>query len=248
MDPQDARLFANSTARPIGADGFYVAGLQLFLGQVGVGITDAISVQAGALLLPGEYFGQILVAMPKVTFLNRRTSFLLDDTPLALAFDAEIIAQRATRSEIQGYGTGSFYVTGRRRVWDVFATPRLLATYGTTEAALTMGVGVPLGGDRAGHVVTAMLGGEVQVREGLKLLTENHAYFGLEQSYSALTYEDGRLRRRAYSERGTLVVLGGGLRFFWDHFAIEAAAQVSTSTFPYEGTDIWPVLSISYRM
>src|SRR5690554_1811686 len=69
-DPNRTRLLFSPTARPLVRGQGYVAVYELVIPFVAVGITDAVSIAGGTILLP-EAFGRVLYVAPKVTVVNQ---------------------------------------------------------------------------------------------------------------------------------------------------------------------------------
>lgn len=146
-DPNRTRLLFSPTARPLGRGQGYVAVYELVIPFVAVGITDAVSVSGGTILLP-EAFGRVLYVAPKVTVVNQeRLAVALGGIGLGVFVDGE--------SGSAGIGYG-------------------LATYGGPERAVTFGAGVAFAEGEIASGAVLTVGGEAQVSGSIKLISENY--------------------------------------------------------------------------
>lgn len=147
FDPNRTRLLFSPTARPLGRGQGYLAVYELVVPFVAVGLTDALSLSGGTVLLPGA-FGRVLYVAPKVTVVNQER--------LAVA--------------LGGIGVGVFVDDGGGTAGIGYG----LATYGGPERAVTLGAGFAFaeGEIASGAILTA--GGETQVSRSVKLLSENY--------------------------------------------------------------------------
>jgi hypothetical protein len=200
-DPNRTRLLFTPTARALGAGEGYLAVYQIFLPFVAFGITDEVSLAGGTVLFP-EAFGRVLYLAPKAT--------LIDRGDLAVA--------------IGGIGFGVFMDDERT----TFGLGYGVVTYGGLERSVTAGAGFAFAeGDVASGAVLT-LGGELQLSNSVKLLTENYLIPFRE------SYYDGRVRERTRYEP----VLSAGVRFFGQRLAVDLAGITSPeligdSTFPF---------------
>lgn len=236
-DPQRSHLFASSTARPIGSGDVYASSTAIVLLQAGIGISERVSLQAGgAVGYDGNDLEYLFTARPKFTLLQTQTGTPSGGVPLSVALEAQTAAL---------YGTD--FLEGRN--WDVAIFPRALATYGSPEAALTAGLGVPFTADD-GNVATlsASLGGELQVLEWLKLITDNRVYLGAEQQFVSVSFDGEQFRTSVREDHSTIAEFTGGTRFMWDHFALETGiGGMAGEGLRADGTDLLVHLRLSYR-
>lgn len=146
-DPNRTRLLFSPTARPLGRGQGYVAVYELVIPFVAVGITDAVSIAGGTILLP-EAFGRVLYVAPKVTVVNQeRLAVALGGVGLGVWFnDADVTA---------GIGYG-------------------LATVGGPERAVTFGAGFAFAQGEVASGAVLTLGGEMLISDSIKLLSENY--------------------------------------------------------------------------
>jgi hypothetical protein len=244
VDPHNDRLFFKSTARPVGEGRVIVSALNVFLLQVEVGITDAISLEGGVLLLP-DYTGDLFTFNPSVRLYN--------GDRFDVAVDAQAFAFKESDIFL-GDGARPVFSIEINEQWRYAVTPRVHVTYGTDIASLTGSVGVPLATRRTkedisgtGDVVL-LLGGDLQVFNWLKVITENDVTLGVPYSVAAPFRDaqgnvDFARERRETAAYQTL----SGVRFFWDRFAIDVAAGAVTygsTDLDLEGTGL---LRFSYR-
>ncbi len=182
-DPNGTRLFFAPTGRAVGAGAGYVAFYEVLVPFVAVGAGSAVTLAGGMTINPGtERFAYLA---PKVTLFDRPTmSFALGGIGVTVL--------GATDSESVGlvYGVG---------------------TFGPPHASFTAGVAFGFGGGEISERPVLMLGGEYQMSNNVKLLTENYVFVGV---------KDGLL-------------VSGGIRFFGD----KLAADIGLFTVPSLITD-----------
>lgn len=197
-DPNDTRLFFGPTARPLGAGEGYLSVFEIVVPFVAYGIGSRTTVAGGTIPLPGVFFKVFYVA-PKLTVLNR---------PGARA------AVGVLHASVVDEGSGGIaYGVG---------------TIGNTEAAITVGAGFAYAtnvgfSDRPALI----LGGELQVSNSVKLISENYFVVGNEMN----------------------AILSGGVRLFGDNLAGSLGLGTSPEfvgeedvSFPFV-----PILSFSYN-
>jgi hypothetical protein len=145
-DPSDSRLFLGPTARVPGHGRGYFGVYELLFPSAAVGISDRFMISAGASLVPGVSLSeQVFYFSPKLQ--------LIDTKPVQVAAGAMWLQP----GEEDGMGLA-------------FAS----LTAGTSIAAFTGGVAYPFAGEGFdGQRPIVMLGGEVRVSQGIKLITEN---------------------------------------------------------------------------
>ena len=175
-DPNRTRLFFAPTARAIGAERGYVAAYELFFPFLAAGVGDAVSLAGGFSLIPGAE-GQLVYAAPKVTFVQTQ------QTHLAVGVIAGTILGPETGGGFGGLAFG-------------------LGTFGGAEQSVTVGAGL---GHVAGEQLSEtshpllLVGGEDQVSNSIKVLTENYIYFADDVT----------------------IIFSGGIRFFNDTLAAD---------------------------
>ncbi len=168
-DPNDTRMIFAPTARPLRSGQGYFAVYEVFFPYLSVGILDVLSVGAGMSLFPGAST-QLFYIVPKISI------------PLA-GRDVAVAAGALYTNLFSSDREGSGILYG-------------LGTVGSDRAAATIGLGYGFrGGDIADDPIL-MLGGEIQVSNGAKFLTEN--WFPLDSDINYYSF---------------------GVRFFGDHLA-----------------------------
>jgi hypothetical protein len=169
----DDRLFLKPTARPVGKGAVTISLVNVFLPELSVGLTEAASVEASVLMVPGAV-GDLYTVWPRVRLLRR--------SRLQLSADVRAMAVRETGIF---FGGGHGFEVRTLSDWRYVAIPRAVATYGTEAASVTASIGVPFSTDNryndvtgAGAVVLSG-GGAVQVLSWLALLTDNDLALGV---------------------------------------------------------------------
>jgi hypothetical protein len=201
-DPNRTRLMFGPTARPLRRGQGYLAVYELVLPFVAYGPGAGVSLSGGTVFAPGVFLDVFYVA-PKVTLFETEVG--------AVGVGSFAVA---TMEEVTSCGEVEC-TTDDELLWG--ALPFAVGTLGGAERAVTLGVGVPVGDGGPGGSVVFMVGGEVQVSNAIKLLTESYVLFS-----------DGR---------GD-VLLGGGVRFFGERLAADIGAFVATEALG--DTDVIP--------
>lgn len=184
-DPHSTRLFFGPTARQLKAGSGYFADYYIFFPTVAIGATDYLAIAGGMSLFPGLAIPeQLYYLMPKVAF---------------------------KASERLGIGGGMLFLFLPEEVENV-SLAYGVTTFGKEQVALTLGIGFPLGRDTSKSPVL-LLGGEIQISNSAKLMTENWIFTG----------EDGT------------TILSGGIRFFGDRIAVDLAFLTSPEAFAEDG-------------
>ena len=156
-DPNRTRLLFSPTGRALKAGQGYFSVYEIFFPFLAVGLTDNITLSGGMSLFPGTD-QQLFYLAPKITPLQ------LDNFDLS---GGVLYIRVPEESE----GAGIVYS---------------VATLGSTNGALTFGLGYGfLGGDFAEHPVL-MLGGELRASKSVKFITENWIFAGSEVSLISL--------------------------------------------------------------
>jgi hypothetical protein len=171
-DPNRTRLFFAPTARSLGSGRGYFALYGIFFPYVSMGVGDVATLGGGISLFPGVE-EQLLYGAAKVTF--------VEQGGVALAAGGFV----ATVTGEGGYG-GSVFGVG---------------TFGGAKAALSLGLGFAYGEGEFGESPAVMIGGEYQVSNNIKLLSENYVVPAVEDA----------------------VVVSGGLRFIGERLAADFA-------------------------
>lgn len=198
-DPSPTRLVFTPTGRPLGQGNGYFSVYQVFFPFLAVGVTDRVSVAGGLSLIPGVS-GQLFYFAPKVTLAKRPRN----NTSVGM-IAATVLGE--------GEGVGGV----------VFG----LHTLGRSSGALTGGVGVAFGNEGAfTEQPVFVVGGEYQVGNHAKLVTENYVFSG----------------------QASTVLVSGGIRFFGDH----VFGSLSFFTAPEilgesEGFPFVPFISFGYN-
>lgn len=145
VDPNDTRLLFAPTARPLGPGQGYLSVYQIFFPLFAVGATDFLNLAGGISLIPG-ISNQIFYLAPKVTPIHLKN------------FDLAGGVLYVTTTGGNGEGVGIVYGVG---------------TYGTSNAALTMGLGWGFAEGEVEDEPVVLIGGEARVSNSIKLISEN---------------------------------------------------------------------------
>lgn len=207
LDPNGTRLFLSPTARTMPQGQGRFSDYMVFFPSVAYGFTDWFDASVGVSLLPGSST-QILTLNTKAQAYGGETV----DVAVGNLFLTPV-----------GEGTGDGFG----------GTAYGLVTFGSARNALTVGTYVAYAGFDASSTVcyedvcetednfdvefadgvVVVLGGEAQVSNSVKLISENYLGFG-----------DG----------GSGGIVSGGVRFFGDHLAVDFALLRPVG----EGSDI----------
>ncbi|HYE95421.1 MAG TPA: hypothetical protein VD962_04380 [Rubricoccaceae bacterium] len=196
-DPNGTRLFFAPTGRPLGRGQGYVAAYEVFFPLVAYGITERVSVSGGTVLAPGA-FGSVVYAASKATFLRTNAVDLAAGVFLLTAFFESVCSDEGCE-ESSGVG-GIAYGVG---------------TVGDDQRAVTLGAGASVGAAEGGGLV--LVGGELQVSNSIKLLSENYVAF-------------------AGGDAGT--VISAGVRFFGERLAADLGLFTSPDLLLEEEVDL----------
>ena len=194
IDPNTSRLFFAPTGRHLKAGSGYFADYMVFFPTAAFGITNNFSFAGGMSLIPGAD-SQLFYVMPKLTF---------------------------ELSETAGIGTGLMYMRVPEE-GEGFTLGYGVATFGSPTGGVTFGAGTALGSN-AGDVFILLLGGETQVSNSAKLITENWIFVGDNETFSALS---------------------GGVRFFGDRMAVDLAFITSPEAWGEGGFPFMPWVDFS---
>lgn len=202
IDPNVTRLLFAPTARPIPQGSGYFAIYELFFPFAAYGVTDWGSISGGISLLPFSP-QQLIYFAPKVTVHQR------DRTAIAGGFMA---------------------VTTLGRFDDDFDIPVFglafgVLTQGTEERSVTLGAGLGFADGQFARNPAFLVGGEYQVSNSVKLLTENYVVFNVEDA----------------------LLLGGGVRFFGARLAADFGLFTSPALLGEGGFPFIPWLGFAYN-
>jgi len=203
-DPNRTRLMFGPTARSLRRGQGYLAVYELVLPFVAYGPGAGVSLSGGTVFAPGAIFDVFYVA-PKVT--------VVETTGAALALGTFVVATTESRTDCSEDGCEDV----ENVVWG--ALPLVVGTLGSAERAVTVGAGVPVGEGGVGGALLLMLGGELQVSNSVKLLTESYIELGQDQS---------------------ALLAGGGVRFFGERIAADLGAFLAVDAIG--GTDFIPFI------
>lgn len=200
-DPNRTRLLFAPTARPLGNGKGYLADYQVFMPFVGLGIGDYVSMAGGVSLVPG-LSSQLVYAAPKVTVIDR------PEASVAAGVIGAMPLGTATGSGYGGFGFG-------------------IGTFGAPKRSVTLGAGfgfVSDDGESSTSALMLLLGGELQVSDHVKLLSENYVYV----------------------EEATNPILSGGVRFFNDTLAADLGFFTTPDAFG-DGFPFIPWVGFAYN-
>jgi hypothetical protein len=193
-DPNTSRLFFAPTGRRLQAGSGYFADYWIFFPTAAFGITNNFSFAGGMSLIPGADT-QLFYFMPKLTF--------------------EV-------SETAGIGTGLMHMRIPEETGG-FTLAYAVSTFGKPTGGVTIGAGTALG-KNAGDVFILLVGGETQVSNSAKLITENWIFIGDNETFTALS---------------------GGVRFFGDRLAVDLALITMIEAWGDNGFPFMPWVDFS---
>jgi len=193
-DPNTSRLFFAPTGRRLKAGCGYFADYWIFFPTAAFGITDYFSFAGGMSLIPGAE-SQLFYLMPKLTF---------EVSPNA------------------GIGAGLMHVRLPEES-EGFTLGYGVATFGKPTGGVTVGAGAPLG-KNAGEMFILLIGGETQVSNNVKLISENWFFLDSNESVS---------------------LFSGGVRFFGDKLAVDLALFTATEAWSEGGFPFFPWVDFS---
>jgi len=120
-----------------------------------------------------------------------------------------------------GFGTGFLYLAIPDE-GDDLNLGYVVSTIGSDRSGVTLGVGLPLTSDSDQNPIL-LIGGETQVSNRVKLITENWIFTGNEVT----------------------ILFSGGIRFFSDRLAVDLALITSEEAFGGEGFPFLPWVDFS---
>jgi len=195
-DPNVSRLFFAPTGRKLKAGSGYFADYWVFFPSAAFGITDYFSFAGGMSLIPGAD-SQLFYLFPKFTF---------------------------ELSETAGLGAGLMHLSIPNETGS-FTLGYGVATFGKATGGLTLGAGLPLG-KNSGGVTVLLLGGETQVSNNIKLISENWFFLG-------------------GGDSGNFSLFSGGVRFFGDKLAVDLALITVSEAWSEGGFPFMPWVDFS---
>ncbi|MEO5510019.1 MAG: hypothetical protein ABIV28_04305 [Longimicrobiales bacterium] len=150
-DPNKTRLFFAPTARAVGNGQGYVGTYMVALPFIAYGVGDRITLAGGAPIL----FGQIqpFYIAPKITVVHTNAADVALGTIAVFSSDDEFL--------------------------DTFGIGFAMVTLGTSDHALTGGIGYGYSGSDVAGEPAFMLGGETRIGQRTKLITENYFVAGV---------------------------------------------------------------------
>lgn len=158
-DPNNARLLIGPTARPLKAGTGYIAAYEIFFTYGAVGVTDFLTLGGGLTLLPG--------ASAQVFYFAPKLAFTLPDDRLSIGGGA--LYMNTTWGSTEGIGI-------------VYGA----TTYGGARAGLTVGLGYGYAAGEFADDPVILVGGEAQVGNSVKFISENWFPIGSDVSLLSL--------------------------------------------------------------
>lgn len=195
-DPNVTRLFFTATGRPLRQGQGYFADYWLFFPFVAYGIADRLTMGGGVSLIPGAG-EQLVYFAPKLTLVHEERA----------SISAGVLAGTVTGEETWG---GLLYGVG---------------TFGTTDQAVTLGIGFAWGGGDIEDTPILLVGAETRVSGSIKLISENYIIPGIEDA----------------------VLLSGGVRFFGERVAADLGFVTTPAAFDDDGFPFLPWVGFAYN-
>ena len=195
-DPNRTRLFFAPTGRALTAGSGYFALYEIFLPFVSYGPVNWASASGGITLVPGAE-GQVVYGAVKFTPYERD----------GISVSAGALALATVGFDDGGSG-GVLFAIG---------------TFGSPAAAATVGLAFAFGQGEVDETPVVVLGGEFQVSNRVKLVSENYIIPELEGS----------------------VILSGGVRFFGERVAGDFGLFTSPEAFDDGGFPFLPWIGFS---
>jgi len=185
-DPNYTRLFFAPTGRSLKSGQGYFSVYEIFFPFIAIGIGDVVTLAGGMSLIPGAE-SQIYYFAPKITPLHIKNFDL----------SAGVLYINALESDFSGGGI--VYGVG---------------TYGSSDHALTVGLGWGFAGGEIANKPILLLGGEIRLSNSIKLISENWIPPGTD-----------------------LVMYSFGIRFFGENLAADLGfirpSQMGSGGFPF---------------
>ncbi len=196
IDPNTSRMFFAPTGRGVPKGTGYFADYWVFFPTVAYGITSHFTLSGGMSILPGAD-EQVFHLAPKLAF---------------------------NISPTVDIATGILYLTVPGEEDADLGLGFAVATFGNELKSLTLGVGIPIT-DFDSDSPLLLIGGETQVSNSVKLITENWIFPG--------------------GNDGT-ILFSGGIRFFGDKVAVDLALLTAIEAFEEGGWPFFPWVDFSY--
>jgi hypothetical protein len=192
LDPNYTRLLFAPTARPLKSGSGYFGVYELFFAFVAVGVGDYMTLAGGMSLFPGAE-SQIFYLAPKIT------PFQTDNLDLAVGVLHLILPtfggdEPATSDGDETEGLGIVYTNG---------------TFGSQYAAVTVGLGWGYSGEDVTNEPILLIGGEVQISNSTKLITEN--WFPPNSDIGLLSLGIRFFGDKLSSDLGFFIPIGSGI-------------------------------------
>ncbi|MCK5572430.1 MAG: hypothetical protein KAJ12_06700 [Bacteroidetes bacterium] len=159
VDPNRSRLLFAPTARPIRSGQGYFAVYEIFFPFIAVGIADVLSLAGGVSLVPG-LDEQLFYLAPKISL------------PLG--------------SEVADFALGAIYGNMTGGSEDGAGVVYGVGTFGGNYTALTVGLGYGFHGADFSDRPVVLLGGEAQVSNSVKFVSENWIPVGSDKALLSL--------------------------------------------------------------
>ncbi len=144
-DPNNTRLLFAPTARPLKSGSGYFSAYELFFPFVAIGVADFLTFAGGVSLIPGAQNQAIYIA-PKITPIH---------------------------NDMYGISIGALYLNSLGGMSEGIGIVYGVGTYGESDKAVSFGLGWGFSGEDFSNKPIIMLGGELQVSNSVKLITEN---------------------------------------------------------------------------
>lgn len=196
FDPNRTRLFFVPTARSLKSGEGYFSDYMVFFPFLAFGITDFASISGGISLIPNiEFVNQLLYGNLKFTL---------------------------HEGEIVSVGTGVLYTNITNNSGGILYG---IVTVGPSDEALTFGLGEGFTGENGfSDYPVLVIGGEIQVSNSIKLLSENWI-----------------------PTDGNQAIISFGIRFFGKHIAGDFGLLTFSSLNKSKGFPFIPWLSFTYN-
>jgi hypothetical protein len=202
LDPNRTRLFFAPTGRPLERGTGYLADYELFFPFVSYGLTDRFIAAGGVSVIPGAPF-QLVYLAPKLTVAES------DRFSLAGGVMLNTVVGNLDDEDVPVFGL--LYGVG---------------TIGGPAAAVTFGLGLGYWDERIARNPVLLVGGEYQLSNSVKLLTENYYIFDVDAG----------------------VFLSGGIRFFGERLSADLGLVTNTEVFADSGGfPFFPWLGFAYN-
>lgn len=244
------RLLFTPTARPMKKGSVELSVTKLALPQVAVGITSALSIEAGVLLTP-NLIGELFLLTPKVS--------LWSQGPLNVALDAQTMIRReknrvAPKSKDLSSSSNRSHQFREELLWRIRSEPRVVGTFGRKNVSASLGIGVAInsvgfGGvegrnlfQQQGTALRLTAGGTARLLDWLNVLSENHLYTGMTAEGAWV----GTLSETSVDHRETIVQSINGVRLYSENIAADVGVILSDLPRFREDPDLSPYLRLSY--